>query len=66
MVWSYINATVRRIDSLDVKEISKGRGRPKKAWIETVVIDLNTFNLTGKIALDWTARKCKIRIADLS
>lgn len=39
-----INATVRKVDSLDVTSTPRERIRSQKTWIETIRNDLNALN----------------------
>lgn len=57
-----IDATVRKIDSLEVTDTSKKRQRLKKAWIE-IVENLKVL-LTNKIALDLIESKHRIYIGN--
>lgn len=61
-----INATMRKIYSLEFTGASRRKGRPKKTWIEAVTYDTNAFNLIDKIVLDQTEREHKIYVADHS
>lgn len=61
-----INATMRKIYSLEFTVASRRKGRPKKTWIEAVTYDTNAFNLIEKIVLDQTEREHKIYVADHS
>lgn len=47
----FIDATVRRIDRLEVTGASRGGGRRKKTWKELVRNDLMALNLIDKIDL---------------
>lgn len=47
-----------------VTSTSRGRGKPKKTWIEKVKKELKVPNLTDKIALDRTEWKYILHVPD--
>lgn len=53
-----IDATMRTIESLEIRDISIRGGRPKKSWIETAINDLKVHNLTNTIALNQKDLTC--------
>lgn len=57
---------VRRIDCLDVTNVSRGRRIPKKTCVETARNDLKKSNLTDMIALDGADWTYKIYVVDSS
>ena len=47
-----ITAPVRRCESLELGALCRGRGRPKKSWMEVIRQDLNALNLSEDMTSD--------------
>ena len=60
-----ISEPVRRCENLELGAICRGRGRPKKSWMEVIRQDLNLLNLSEDMALDRDHWKRRIRVPDV-
>ena len=59
------SAPVRRCESLDLGVIRRGRGRPKKSWMEVIRHDLSRLNLSEEMTADRDHWRRRIRAADV-
>ena len=55
------NAPVRRCERLAVDGFRRGRGRPKKYWMEVIRHDMAQLQLTEDMTLDRKMRRSRIR-----
>ncbi|KAK4730683.1 hypothetical protein R3W88_023671 [Solanum pinnatisectum] len=54
-----MDAPVRRCERLTIEGLRRGRGRPKKYWIEVIRKDMTSLKLTKDMTLDrkaWRSR----------
>ena len=58
-------APVRRCESLDLGDIKRGRGRPKKSWKEVIQHDFNLLNLSEAMTADMDHWRQCIRAVDV-
>ncbi|XP_070004138.1 uncharacterized protein [Nicotiana sylvestris] len=47
-----IDAPIRRCEKLAMESLRRGRGRPKKYWVEVIRQDMALFQLTKDMNLD--------------
>ncbi|PKU64467.1 ataxia telangiectasia mutated family protein [Dendrobium catenatum] len=55
---------VRRVEVLDLTYIKKGRGRPKKTWLENIRNDLSLLDLNENLTFNRTQWRKRIHVAD--
>jgi len=55
---------VRRVEVLDLTYVKKGRGRPKKTWLENIRNDLSLLDLNENLTFNRTQWKKKIHVTD--
>ncbi|PKU68951.1 ataxia telangiectasia mutated family protein [Dendrobium catenatum] len=55
---------VRRVEVLDLTYVKKGRGRPKKAWLENIRNDLSLLDLNENLTFNRTQWRKMIHVAD--
>ena len=54
-----MDASVRRVENIDIEQGKKLKGRPKMTWIEVVKKDIKLLELKEKIVADknvWSRR----------
>ena len=59
-----LDAPVRRLEGIHVNDAKRGRGRPKRTWMELIRKDLNLLSLTKEVAQNRLEWRSKIRVAD--
>ncbi|XP_070057688.1 uncharacterized protein [Nicotiana tomentosiformis] len=57
-----INAPVRRCERLTMAGLRKGRGRPKKYWVEVIRHDILLLQLTKDMTFDRKGWRSRIRV----
>ena len=60
-----VSAPVRRCEILNLGDFRRGRGRPKKSWLEVIRHDLNLLNLSEDMTSDRDHWRRSIRAADV-
>ncbi|KAH0462579.1 hypothetical protein IEQ34_010154 [Dendrobium chrysotoxum] len=55
---------VRKVEVLDLTYVKKGRGRPKKTWLENIRNDLSLLDLNENLTFNRTQWRKKIHVAD--
>ncbi|KAH0461139.1 hypothetical protein IEQ34_008714 [Dendrobium chrysotoxum] len=55
---------VRKVEVLDLTYVKKGRGRPKKTWLENIRNDLSLLDLNENLTLNRTQWRKRIHVAD--
>ncbi|PKU81295.1 ataxia telangiectasia mutated family protein [Dendrobium catenatum] len=55
---------VRRVEVLDLTYVKKGRGRPKKTWLENIRNDLSLLDLNENLTFNRTQWRKRIHVAD--
>ena len=55
---------VRKSLAMRVDGPPRGRGRPKKTWMEVVKIDMKKYNLSEDLARDRSKWRNRIRVAN--
>ncbi|KAI0494701.1 hypothetical protein KFK09_024844 [Dendrobium nobile] len=55
---------VRKVDVLDLVYAKKGRGRPKKTWLENIRNDLSLLDLNDNLIFNRIQWRKKIYVAD--
>ena len=58
------DAPVRRSDMIRIDGGKRGRGRPKRTWVETIRLDLAKLNLREDMSLDRRNWRSLIHVAD--
>ena len=59
-----LDAPVRRLEGIHVNDAKRGRGRPKRTWMELIRKDLTLLSLTKEVAQNRLEWRSKIRVAD--
>lgn len=57
-------APVRRTEGLDLGDVRRGRGRPKKSWKEVIRQDLALLSISEDMAMDRAHWRASIRVAE--
>ena len=57
-------APVRKSSSMYVDCLPRGRGKPKRTWMEVVTLDLKKSNLSDALAQDGLEWRIRINVAD--
>ena len=57
-------APVPRSEGLDLGEVRRGRGRPKKSWKEVIRQDLALLSISEDMAMDRALWRASIRVAE--
>lgn len=57
LVMYKVGPQTQQLQELIVQKTVRGRGRPRKTWLETIGNDLKAFNLMNKIPLNRTEWK---------
>ena len=57
-------ASVRRSEGLDLGDVRRGRGRPKKSWKKVIRQDLALLSISEDMALDRAHWMASIRVAE--
>jgi hypothetical protein len=58
------DAPVRRMEKWENILVKRGRGRPRKTWMEVIRKDMNALNLTEDMALDRNEWRRRIHVED--
>ena len=53
MVWAYTHTTFELRRAMEMKVQGRGRGRPKRRWLDKVHDDINDKGLSADEVYDW-------------
>ena len=59
-----IDASVRRVEFINLGQVKRAKGRPKKTWMEVIRQDIEAKSLNEGILLDRTEWRKRIHVLD--